>query len=192
MNNIGRHKMTKQMRKPIIKIIQSGGQTGVDRAALDAAIESGIEIRGWCPKGGWAEDMSTPPGLMSKYPVMEETPSEDLLQRTAWNVRDTDILIVLSYEDGISPGTEATIGYADYYGKPFIIVNFNDDKYTPENVYEWICGVFDDMISHDNDEDNLEEINGLSIDFAGPRESESPGTYEKSKKFISELIAFDR
>ena len=36
--------------------IVSGGQTGVDRAALDVAIELGIPYRGWCPKGGWAED----------------------------------------------------------------------------------------------------------------------------------------
>lgn len=40
--------------------IVSGGQTGVDRAALDVAIEQGIPYRGWCPKGGWAEDRPSP------------------------------------------------------------------------------------------------------------------------------------
>ena len=39
-----------------MKII-SGGQTGVDRAALDEAIERGMDWGGWCPKGGWAEDL---------------------------------------------------------------------------------------------------------------------------------------
>ena len=40
-----------------IKIIRSGGQTGVDRAALDVARELGIPVAGWCPKNGIAEDM---------------------------------------------------------------------------------------------------------------------------------------
>ena len=44
----------------------SGGQSGVDRAVLDAAVERGLDYGGWCPKGGWAEDMTTPsPGLLA-------------------------------------------------------------------------------------------------------------------------------
>ena len=50
-----------------MKII-SGGQTGIDRAALDAAIEMGVDYGGWCPKGGWAEDFRKPPGLLARYP----------------------------------------------------------------------------------------------------------------------------
>ena len=56
-----------------MKII-SGGQTGVDRAALDVAIERGMDWGGWCPKGGWAEDFPEPPGLLAKYPHLKETP----------------------------------------------------------------------------------------------------------------------
>jgi len=48
-----------------VKII-SGGQTGVDRAALDVAIEWGIEWGGWCPKGGWTEDLIDPPDVLAK------------------------------------------------------------------------------------------------------------------------------
>ena len=51
-----------------IKRIRSGGQTGVDRAALDIAGKNHIEICGWCPKGGWAEDLPSPPGLLADYP----------------------------------------------------------------------------------------------------------------------------
>ncbi|HEY6920163.1 MAG TPA: putative molybdenum carrier protein, partial [Methyloceanibacter sp.] len=70
----------------MVKIL-SGGQTGVDRAALDAAIERGIACGGWCPKGGWAEDMPRPPGVLARYPMLQETPLGDHVQRTEWNVR---------------------------------------------------------------------------------------------------------
>jgi hypothetical protein len=56
--------------------IRSGGQTGVDRAALDAAVLTGRPYEGWCPKGGWAEDFLRPPGLLTKYPHLMEIPSE--------------------------------------------------------------------------------------------------------------------
>ena len=48
-----------------IRKIRSGGQTGVDRAALDAARQCGLKICGWCPKGGWAVDCPEPPGLLA-------------------------------------------------------------------------------------------------------------------------------
>src|SRR6478672_329462 len=75
--------------------IVSAGQTGVDRAALDVAIELGIAYRGWCPKGGWAEDRPSPPGVLALYPGLGETPHADPRQRTEWNVRDCDRLMVL-------------------------------------------------------------------------------------------------
>jgi Circularly permutated YpsA SLOG family len=58
-------------------MIICGGQTGVDRAALDAAISRGMAYGGWCPHGGWAEDMLAPPGLLAKYPHLRETPLAD-------------------------------------------------------------------------------------------------------------------
>src|ERR1700730_7354242 len=74
--------------------IRSGGQTGVDRAALDAAVLKGRPYEGWCPKGGWAEDFLRPPGLLTIYPHLMETPSESPEQRTDWNVRDSAANIV--------------------------------------------------------------------------------------------------
>ena len=67
-----------------IKRIRTGGQSGVDRAASDVARALNIEICGWCPRGGWAEDYVTPPGLLSNYPELTETPSEGTTQRTLW------------------------------------------------------------------------------------------------------------
>ena len=74
--------------------IRSGGQTGVDRAALDAAVLTGRPYEGWCPKGGGAEDFLRPPGLLTKYPRLMETPSESPEQRTEWNVRDSAATVV--------------------------------------------------------------------------------------------------
>src|SRR5262249_62367556 len=68
----------------MLKIV-SGGQTGVDRAALDAAIERGVLYGGWGPKGGRGEDMPTPPGLPASHPYLQETPLADPNQRTEWN-----------------------------------------------------------------------------------------------------------
>ena len=96
-----------------MKII-SGGQTGIDRAALDAAIEMGVEYGGWCPKGGWAEDFRKPPGLLARYPLLRETPSAEAIQRTEWNVRDADRLMILIDVSGIgvSKGTVAARDFA--------------------------------------------------------------------------------
>ena len=82
-----------------IRKIRSGGQTGVDRAALDAARQCGLKICGWCPKGGWAEDCPEPPGLLALYPELRETPLENVSQRTVWNVRDADATLIICPEE---------------------------------------------------------------------------------------------
>ena len=56
-------------KKRYMKLL-SGGQSGVDRAVLDVAVERGIDYGGWCPKDGWAEDLPKPPGLLAKYPKL--------------------------------------------------------------------------------------------------------------------------
>jgi hypothetical protein len=75
--------------------VRSGGQTGVDRAALDFALHHGMSYGGWCPRGGWAEDFPTAPGLLAKYPRLTETPSDLPDQRTGWNVRDSHATLIL-------------------------------------------------------------------------------------------------
>ncbi len=107
----------------MVKIL-SGGQTGVDRAALDAAIAWAIPCGGWCPKGGLAEDMPHPPGLLRPYPMLQETPLADPAQRTEWNVRDSDRLMVLLDDRGLtSRGTEHAIRQARALGREVVILD---------------------------------------------------------------------
>src|SRR5262245_41634003 len=90
--------------------IRSGGQSGVDRAALDFALRRGLPYAGWCPRGGWAEGYPSAPGVLAHYPRLSETPSSDPAQRTAWNVRDSHATMILSRGGALapSPGTELT------------------------------------------------------------------------------------
>ncbi len=105
--------------------IVSGGQTGVDRAALDVAIALRVPYGGWCPRGGWAEDLARPPGLT-------ETPSADPAQRTRWNVRDSDATVILTAGQVVSAGTALALAGAMELGRPLAVI----DTLAPETGLE--------------------------------------------------------
>ena len=86
--------------------IVSGGQTGADRAALDWALARGVECGGWCPKGRKAEDGPIDP----KYPL-KEMPSAAYLQRTEWNVRDSDATVLFSIEPTLTGASVEDHGF---------------------------------------------------------------------------------
>jgi hypothetical protein len=90
--------------KPIKMV--SGGQTGADRAALDWALAHNIECGGWCPKGRKAEDGPIDP----KYPP-KETASVAYLQRTEWNVRDSDATVLFSIKPTLTGGSLKTVDF---------------------------------------------------------------------------------
>lgn len=153
--------------------IVSGGQSGVDRAALDVAIALGIRYRGWCPRGGWAEDMPSPPGVLALYAGLRETPEADPRQRTEWNVRDCDRLMVLVGGTGlsVSKGTAFALDCAKALTKPHIVIDI---------------GASD---AKDSAADFLSKGQGpLAMCIAGPRESEAPGIYAKAKDFLRRLL----
>lgn len=144
--------------------IVSGGQTGVDRAALDVALELGIPCGGWCPKGRHAEDGS----IAVRYPL-RETEGSNYSLRTEWNVRDSDATLILN-EGALEGGTEATAAFAEKYQRPCYIVAMQEDSDT-ENIKKWIRR-------------NRVQI----LNVAGPRESGRPGIYNKAAALLFALL----
>jgi len=137
--------------------IISGGQTGVDRAALDIAISLGIEYGGAVPGGRRAEDGP----IDMRYDGLEEMASRRYRDRTEKNVRDADATLVFT-RGRPGDGTSHTIKYAGYSGKPFLVMDLlnKDLKEVTENLRAW-----------------LHATNPEVLNIAGPRESKAPGIY---------------
>jgi hypothetical protein len=138
-------------RRPIRKIV-SGGQTGVDRAALDAAMELGCDVGGWCPAGRIAEDGRIP----RRYPL-RETISRGYAERTMRNVRDSQGTLIL-VDGAITGGTALTMRTARIFSRPLCIVRRSGTDESIRKAIDWI---------------RLHRIRVLNI--AGPRASGSPG-----------------
>lgn len=144
--------------------IVSGGQTGVDRAALDVALRLGIPCGGWCPRGRRAEDGTIP----SRYPLVE-TPAARYPQRTEWNVRDSDGTLVL-HAGAPRGGTALTLRLLGRQRKPVLRVDL-DERPDPRAVADWIAS---------------EGIRVLNV--AGPRETECPGVGGRANRFLGEAF----
>ena len=145
--------------------IVSGGQTGVDRAALDAALALGLPCGGWCPQGRRAEDGQLP----ARYPL-RETPLPRPQQRTVWNVRDSDATLILAPRP-LTGGTALTRKAARRLGRPFLIADpFSPDSGNIAAVRTWLA-----------------EHRSAVLNVAGPRESESPGIHGAARVFLEAL-----
>jgi hypothetical protein len=181
-------------------VIRSGGQSGVDRAALDVAVANGIPYVGWCPRGGWAEDLTAPPGLLARYPFLTETPSSKPEQRTAWNVRDShaSLAIFQGPDRDRSRGTAfGTLCAELVFMRPCLIVDLSDREPVTSTTAaietdprdglggsrgvrqaaQWLARV---RASVDGE--------AFVLNIGGPRESESTGIYAASFEFLSTLI----
>ncbi len=146
--------------------IVSGGQTGVDRAALDVAFELGRPCGGWCPKGRKAEDGPLDP----RYPLIE-TPLEEYWQRTEWNVRDSDGTLILT-RGAPTEGTAFTIEAAKRLGKPHLVIDLAGPVPDVSVVRSW------------------GEQNKVSVlNVAGPRESKCPGIYAQASAFFRTVFS---
>jgi hypothetical protein len=151
--------------------IVSGGQTGVDRAALDVALELHIPCGGWCPRGRRAED-----GIVPAIYPLRETPSDDYRERTTWNVRDSDATLVLTWGPPAS-GTAFTLESCLAQGKPHRVADLADGAtWTPEalaDMRQWL------RVVHA----------GHAVNIAGPRESEAPGIHARALAFLRAVLA---
>lgn len=165
-----------------LKKVISGGQTGVDQAALRAAEASGLEIGGWCPPDAKSHD-----GLIQErfLKYMERTPdftSSDAphiprSQRTNWNVRDSDATLILRKlahvpEAGRDSGTSYTFECAVQYGRPVFLCDPNDTDHTKAHlIREWL---------------QVHKVETLNI--AGPAEHTQPGISQLVEQFLLEVF----
>ena len=145
--------------------IVSGGQTGVDRGALDAAIALGIPHGGWCPLGRLAEDGPIP----ARY-QLTETDSPEYHVRTEQNVLASDATLILC-RGKLRGGTALTRQLAERHGKPCLVVDF-DHPPDPDEIRRWIA-----------------ESQADTLNVAGPRERQSPGISARTTEFLKRLLA---
>lgn len=156
---------TQKRNLAVLNHIISGGQTGVDRAALDAAMRLGVRCAGWCPRGRLAEDGRLP----LVYPL-SETDSSDYAVRTEWNVRDADATLVLAYGPPAG-GTAYTMACARKHGKPALVQDLSRGARVAP-VRAW-----------------LKENRVRSLNVAGPRASAAPGVYGLAREFMETLLS---
>lgn len=144
--------------------IVSGGQTGVDRAALDTAIALGISHGGWCPLGRLAEDGPIP----DRY-ELSETDSPKYAVRTERNVLDSDATLIfcVGHPRG---GTELTRRLADVHGKPHLVVDL-DGPPVVDDVRRWLA-----------------RHRPATLNVAGPRESQTPGIAQRAADMLHRLF----
>jgi hypothetical protein len=151
--------------------IISGGQTGVDLAALDAALAAGFPCGGWVPRGCFNEDGPIDP----RYPV-KETDSRKLALRTEWNVRDSDATLILS-RGALNGGSALTWRLVQRYAKPCLHVDLAE--VSPEGAVGRITRWLDD-------------IDGAVLNVAGPRRSHDAEIYALAYRVIEALLAWRR
>ncbi|MGZ8187830.1 MAG: putative molybdenum carrier protein [Methylosarcina sp.] len=156
-----------------IKIV-SGGQTGVDRAALDVALKMGTHCGGWCPKGRLAEDGTIP----SRCPL-SELKGAGYKARTLQNIIDSDGTILIYFGMPVG-GTEQTLLFCLDRSKPYLLIDASElsPKGAAERILEFV-------IDH--------SIAALNV--AGPRASEEPLAYDYAyhvlTRFLSLFNTFD-
>lgn len=148
-----------------LRRIISGGQTGVDRGGLDAAMSSGLEHGGTCPAGRRAEDGSISP----KY-VMEEHSSYGYPPRTAKNVADADGTLILTLGKHVTAGTRLTAHLAQASCKPWLAVNMESPQAVDKAV------------------DFVRDLDIEVLNVAGPRETKFRGIQRTTAAYLRTVI----
>lgn len=151
--------MSDQYLLPLGFRIVSGGQAGADRAGLDWALRHGVDHGGWCPKARRCEEGRIPPEYL-----LSETPLAGYLQRTDWNVRDSDATVIFTLTDALDGGSKRTAEFAEKRGRPCL-------HYRP-GVHPKFLAQF------------LARNRVTTLNVAGKRESAAPGIH----RFVSQAL----
>lgn len=151
--------------------IVSGGQTGVDRGALDAALENGIACGGWCPEGRLAEDGTIP----GKYPVTELA-GAGYRERTRRNVLDSDGTVIIFFGIPVG-GTEETLRFCQHDNRPYLLIDGRElaPGRAAERMLAFALG-----------------LAGGTLNVAGPRHSTNETAHEYAVKAVTEFIRLYR
>lgn len=148
--------------------IVSGGQTGVDRGALDAALAAHFPCGGWCPEGRQAEDGPIP----DRYPVTV-FPAADYLERTRQNVIDSDGTLIIHFNE-LTGGTLKTVQYCESFEKPVLILDGDE---------------LDPGTAASKSAEFVRSYGIRTLNVAGPRESGHPGARAYAEKVVSLLLS---
>ena len=155
--------------------IVSGGQTGVDQAALGAAKASGLSVGGWCPPGRVCEAGIVP----SEFPLQEtarerssDAPDVPRSQRTEWNARDSDATLVIQSADRnqVDPGTNFALQSAARYKRPFLVCDAGDPN-SKDKIQQWL---------------NVLPIRTLNV--AGPSEGTASGIADRAYALLVRVL----
>ena len=185
------------MTAPKIEKIVSGGQTGVDRAALDVALALEIPHGGWCPRGRRAED-----GAISNVYQLTQTPSASYVVRTEKNVLDSDGTLIL-FRHRMSRGTALTASFTRRHSKPCLSIDLaamqGDDAKLWDDAADAADAAVDDesidlalssWLSHRAAEIHrwMVQENVRIVNVAGPRESTNAGIAQDAYRFLFETL----
>jgi hypothetical protein len=149
-----------------VKII-SGGQTGVDRAALDVALKHGIECGGWCPAGRFDEF-----GLIPDQYPLQELKTGGFTKRTLQNVKDSDGTVVI-HTGKLGGGTEQTVRFCVELNRPHQVIDAA--QLSPEEGANLIA-------------DFVRNNNTAILNIAGPRQSEWPEGYDFASSALESFL----
>lgn len=154
----------------MLRKIVSGGQTGVDRAALEWALDFGLECGGWCPAGRIAGDGP----IDGRFPL-DETPGEGYSQRTEWNVRDSDGTVLLTRSPEIVGGRKLTKKFTSKWNRPCLVISEASSRNPAKLLKDFV-------------EDNFIE----TLNIAGPRESTESGLTNFVREVLNEAFGKKR
>ena len=147
---------------------RTGGQTGVNRAVLDACLQSLIAVGGWCPEGRKAEDGKIP----DHYPLVE-LEGAGYEERTEANVLNSDATLILHLGE-ITRGTKFTVFCCAKLSKPSLLMDLREENLQAQ--VEELVGFIDD--------NEVSELNA-----AGPRASEESEAYEEARIFLQLFLS---